>query len=61
MWWHIVDYTYAGMAYGVECYCGDSGYDQFGISTDCNIPCIGDFNHICGGEDALSVYKIGMF
>ena len=49
------------MAYGDECYCGDSGYDQFGVSTDCNVPCSGDSKRICGGEDSLSVYKIGTF
>ena len=57
----IVGYTYAGMADGNKCYCGNSGYDQFGISTDCTIPCIGDFNHMCGGDDSLSVYNIGTY
>ena len=49
------------MAYGVECYCGNSGYDQFGISTDCNVPCSGDSKRICGGDDSLSVYEIGTY
>ena len=48
------------MTNGYECYCGDSGYDLFGTSTDCNIPCSGDSKVICGGDNALSVYKIGM-
>ena len=60
MWWHIVGYTYAGMVDGDECFCGNSGYDQFGLSTDCTTPCSGDSKVICGGDDSLSVYKIGM-
>ena len=48
------------MADGNKCRCGGLGYGQFGVSTDCNIPCSGDSNNICGGYDALSVYKIGM-
>ena len=60
MWLHIVGYTYAGMADGNKCYCGGLGYDLFGLSTDCTIPCSGDSKVICGGDDALSVYKIGM-
>ena len=61
MWWHIVGYTYAGMADGYECYCGNSEDNLNGLSTDCNVPCSGDSNNICGGDDSLSVYKIGTF
>ena len=48
------------MTDGDECYCGDFGYDLFGLSADCTTPCSGDSKVICGGDDSLSVYKIGI-
>ena len=48
------------MTDGNKCYCGDFGYDLFGLSADCTTPCSGDSKVICGGDDSLSVYKIGI-
>ncbi|WWD21023.1 hypothetical protein CI109_105504 [Kwoniella shandongensis] len=52
-------YTYAGMEYGAECYCGNelvngSGEDQ--LSTQCKTPCAGDATQNCGGPNAISLW-----
>ena len=39
-----------------QCWCGD-GYDMYGKSSRCTMPCSGDDRKECGGRDALSVYK----
>ncbi|XP_066282938.1 beta-1,3-glucan-binding protein-like [Branchiostoma lanceolatum] len=50
-------YTYAGVQYGVECFCGDS-FGQFGAApeSDCTIPCGGDAGQMCGNGWKNSVY-----
>ena len=55
-------YMAAGMEYGEECYCGDDSYLQSTGSiqtpeTDCQDPCTGDKNYLCGGGNRLSYYK----
>ncbi|KAF9450512.1 glycoside hydrolase family 71 protein [Macrolepiota fuliginosa MF-IS2] len=54
-------YSFAGVEYGQECYCGNSltnnGASGIPVSTDrCSQPCAGDSSKTCGGEWTLSVY-----
>ena len=52
-------FNYAGLENGDGCYCGNSE-DKF-IPTDpeeCNAPCSGDPNELCGGSWRLQVYDI---
>lgn len=56
-----LEYQYAGMQYGMECYCGNqrpsSKFDM--PDTSCSIPCSGDKAQICGGHRIMSVYRTG--
>ncbi|EJD47486.1 WSC-domain-containing protein [Auricularia subglabra TFB-10046 SS5] len=52
-------YTFAGIEYGRECYCGnDFDTSRLG-ATRCNMPCEGDENALCGGGKRLAVYQQG--
>jgi len=50
-------YSYAGTQYGSQCFCGNT-YGQSGSAANCNMPCSGNQNQICGGFWANSVYKL---
>ena len=50
-------FSYAGVQYGKQCFCGDS-YGSSGGASNCNMPCSGDSAQICGGFWANSVYKL---
>ncbi|OCF56894.1 hypothetical protein L486_05749 [Kwoniella mangroviensis CBS 10435] len=53
-------YTYAGVEYGQECYCGNT----FGVGsvaaplTDCNMVCAGNSSEYCGAGNRLNVYAL---
>jgi hypothetical protein len=50
-------FRYAGLKYYGVCYCGSS-LDSLTVDTsECQQPCSGDPNEICGGDNALSVYE----
>lgn len=53
-------FNYAGMEYGVECYCGNtlpsSRAPVANIIGSCSMPCAGNNGEICGGYAALSIY-----
>ena len=49
-------FKYAGVEYGSECYCGNSGDLLNTASTQCNMACSGDINTLCGGSGALNVF-----
>jgi hypothetical protein len=51
-------FKYAGVQYGESCLCGDS-YGKFGTADNCDMPCTGDRNQICGGRLANNVYATG--
>ncbi|XP_071481586.1 uncharacterized protein [Diadema antillarum] len=55
-------YSYAGLEYGEECYCGRAGsqYARYGQHWDsgCQHPCSGYANERCGGIGKVAVYKI---
>ncbi|KAF2100795.1 copper radical oxidase [Rhizodiscina lignyota] len=52
-------YSVAGMEWGVQCFC-DNFVHNGGNQTDdseCNMPCGGDANELCGQGNRLSVYS----
>ena len=53
-------YSYAGLEYRKECFCGNEperGFDWV-WQTKCNYRCLGDQNQICGGREAISVWTV---
>ncbi|KAI8478718.1 hypothetical protein Bbelb_435530 [Branchiostoma belcheri] len=52
-----LQYTYAGLQYGTECFCGDS-FGQFGAApeSECTTPCAGDAGQVCGNGWKNSIY-----
>ncbi len=48
-------YSYAGVEYGRECYCGNA-YGKYGTATDCTLACTGNSAETCGGVWANDVY-----
>lgn len=54
-------YSYAGLEYASQCYCGDSVASdrapKAGILGNCFSPCTGDSTEYCGGASALSIYQ----
>ena len=51
-------YHYAGLQFGKQCFCGDSGYDKYGIATNCDMACAGNSQETCGGSIANQVYSL---
>lgn len=51
-------YTYAGLEYGAECYCGNKLPVNIAKQEECNNECKGEKGSICGGVNRLSVYKV---
>ena len=52
-------YTFAGVEYGEECYCGSSVPTSITYSdTACNVACTGESTEICGGGWALDLYEL---
>lgn len=56
-------YSYAGLEYAAECYCGNSIGGTNGPAPDglkgCNMPCNGNASEYCGGPNRLDMYKAG--
>jgi len=52
-------YTYAGVEYSNECYCGDTiaASGALSTATDCNMPCAGNATELCGGASRLNIFK----
>jgi hypothetical protein len=51
------DYFYFGVEFARECYCGDSlEYAVFATSGNCNTPCGGVPDEICGGANRINIY-----
>ncbi|WRT68981.1 uncharacterized protein IL334_005963 [Kwoniella shivajii] len=53
-------FTYAGLEYGSECYCGNSfsnGASTSSRSSQCNMACGGSSSETCGGPNAISLWK----
>lgn len=51
-------YSFAGVEYGQECYCGVVlGNGTLPVdSSRCNLKCTGDSSEICGGRSTLNLY-----
>ncbi|KAK7993333.1 hypothetical protein PG989_006714 [Apiospora arundinis] len=58
-------FAFAGLEYGRECWCGADKSDDLEDASDpqcamqCDMPCGGDANAICGGRGAIGIYKDG--
>ena len=52
-------YTYAGVEYSRECYCGNmlSTGSVPASSSDCNMACSGDPSSMCGGPSRLTLFQ----
>ncbi|KAA8912018.1 hypothetical protein FN846DRAFT_1019385 [Sphaerosporella brunnea] len=50
-------YTYAGLEYAEECFCGNSIATNKLGAMKCTMKCAGDASQFCGGPVKLSVYK----
>ncbi|THZ01447.1 WSC-domain-containing protein [Aureobasidium pullulans] len=54
-------YSYAGLEYASQCYCGNSVASDrapvTGVLGNCFSPCAGDSTEYCGGGSALSLYQ----
>ncbi|KAL7410476.1 WSC domain-containing protein [Mrakia frigida] len=54
-------FTYGGMEWSDECYCGNSfeggGGSTTGLTTSCSMPCAGSASEMCGGNYVLSAYS----
>ena len=57
---YIKKFKYAGVQFGYQCFCGNNEVRKFGIKpeTDCNQPCNGNINQICGASNRNSIYII---
>ncbi|KAL1123449.1 hypothetical protein AAG570_002529 [Ranatra chinensis] len=54
------EFTFAGMEYRNECYCGDvMKYSNRTENEQCDMECAGDPTRNCGGPWLLSVYNTG--
>lgn len=53
-------YTYFGVEYGRECYCGNSfnAGSVIAPASDCNMLCSGNDSEFCGAGNRLSVYGV---
>lgn len=50
-------FTYAGLEYGRQCYCGNSiSLAKLGAGG-CTMPCSGDKNAMCGGSYRMNLYS----
>ncbi|KAG8984692.1 hypothetical protein FRB90_005156, partial [Tulasnella sp. 427] len=48
-------YTYAGVEYGVECWCGNT-LNNGQVTTNCNMACAGDSAQKCGDGNKLGLF-----
>ncbi|KAK0372178.1 hypothetical protein CLIM01_10465 [Colletotrichum limetticola] len=51
-------YSYFGLEYSRECYCGNTVGGSMASEKDCGHVCVGDSSQWCGGGDRLSLYSI---
>lgn len=53
-------YTYFGVEYGQECYCGNTLLAGSALVTDgrCSMTCAGNVTELCGGPNGLSRYEL---
>ena len=51
-------YTMAGVEFGSQCFCGNSIPAGTKTSTHCKMPCSADKGKMCGGNDAIGIFKV---
>ncbi|KAH8879637.1 WSC-domain-containing protein [Thozetella sp. PMI_491] len=53
-------YTFFGVEYGTECYCGNTigSSSGVGVESTCSYTCAGDVTELCGGSSRISVYAL---
>jgi len=56
-WCKRAGYNYAGLQVGSWCFCGEF-YDRFGTASNCDYRCTGNWDQLCGGAWANSVYSV---
>jgi hypothetical protein len=52
-------YTYFGLEFGKECFCGNDYTGSPASPADCTVRCDGNSAQLCGGRDRISVYTVG--
>ena len=52
-----VGYTYYGVEFGQECWCGNTFASGTVLSYSCGTPCTGNNAQICGGNYAMNIYN----
>lgn len=54
-------YSYSGLEYGQECYCGYTIQETATTvdASECNYPCAGDSGSLCGGQNRVFIYYNG--
>jgi len=53
---------YMGIQNGTYCFCNNGmNFGSYGTATNCNVPCGGNNQEMCGGSQANSVWHIGQF
>jgi hypothetical protein len=55
-------YSLKASAYISQCYCGNTlaPGSVTAPETDCKYPCSGNVNEVCGGDNRLNVYRLGL-
>src|SRR6266516_1182264 len=56
-----LSYTVAGMEFSKQCFCGNYTVNNatLAAATDCNMPCSGNSNEMCGAGNRMSIYSYG--
>ena len=53
---HCAEYTYFGVEYGRECWCGNSAPKTPAPASECSMPCAGDDAQLCGAGNRINVW-----
>ncbi|KAK1757296.1 putative fungistatic metabolite [Echria macrotheca] len=53
---HCSDFSYFGLEFGRECWCGNAAPATPAKETDCDFPCAGDDRTLCGGRNFINVW-----
>jgi hypothetical protein len=56
---HCADYSYFGVEYGRECWCGNSPPTKAAVAvaeSECSSPCAGDDTQVCGAGGRINVW-----
>ena len=53
---HCADYSYFGVEYGRECWCGNAPPITLTAESECSFPCAGDDTQLCGAGGRINVW-----